>query len=153
MDQTILSGPNPQTSVAVAQHSYAGNSRHRAWQRMNRFDASIKETRETPLHQDQERPIVVFRETKQPMSVVDRQPEELRHARLPSPEPVDRSRPEIALLVLVQSADVDTRTVVVVATCVVILHRAELPVKQIRPCPNGPVAILKHRVNPASIQF
>src|SRR6266571_5339723 len=98
MHEALAQSSDPQTALATAEQSVSIELRQSAWKRI-RLGFTIDESSDSAPCADQECPVVVLSQTLDAIRLPGQRVEFWR-ARLPAPQPVYHSRPEIALAVL-----------------------------------------------------
>jgi hypothetical protein len=153
MDKSLCPRSNPQTAITVMKypHGLEPSRRTREWVS---FGFAVNKSVQSALPSDQKRAVSVFSESLYNTRFT-RQRIEFWRTGSPSPQPVQHSRPQIALAVLIQIECSATKaSIVSVALGVTISNRAELPNgDRVSAGPDGSFMILKDLENPSSAKF
>src|SRR5271169_4521600 len=121
---------------------------HSIWERIG-LDLPINESSDSASHCDQNRAVIILSKVRKGARLIGEWIE-LRRARLPSPQPGPRCRPQVAFTVLIQTEHSGAQTpVLAVAMHASILNRAEHPRRRKSQTadPYSTFMILKEREN------
>src|SRR5262249_28650482 len=126
MHKAPAESSDPQTALAIAEHSTGLELSDTSWERMRHLCFPIDETSDSTAHSDQECAVIAFSQALDAVRLA-RQRMEFWRTRFPSPQPVLHSHPEIALGVVVQAeCSAAKNSILSVAMDAAILNRAEL---------------------------